>query len=77
MEQYKVATTKPEKDAIMNEIRKCTRAYDAMKNVSISSPVLKPARPAPWPKTSEDSYILIISDTEDEDEDDEYDDMTL
>ena len=40
-----------------------------MKNIQILPPALKPARPvSPWPKTSEDAYILVISDTEDESE---------
>lgn len=50
-----------------------------MKNVSISPPVVKPvSRPVShWPKPSEDTYILEISDTEDEGEDGEDDAMDL
>ena len=46
-----------------------------MKNIQILPPALKPARPvSPWPKTSEDAYILVISDTEDESEREDDDD---
>ena len=46
-----------------------------MKNIQILPPALKPARPvSPWPKTSEDTYILVISDTEDESEGEDDDD---